>query len=141
MPIRAHRRWLYPIGWRQLSDLVCFERAKGRCQGCGRPHGQLVAHLRDGRWWDAEAGTWRSGKGRPLPALASLTCDETHPRTKVVLAAAHLDHDPGNNRLRNLRAFCQRCHMLHDKPEHQRQRHLTYLKRRALGDVFHGDYE
>ena len=35
--------------------------------------------------------------------------------THVVLAAAHLDSDPANNRLRNLRALCQRCHLLYDR--------------------------
>lgn len=35
-------------------------------------------------------------------------------------AAAHLDHDLEYNAPANLRAFCQRCHMLHDKPEHLR---------------------
>jgi hypothetical protein len=40
-------------------------------------------------------------------------------RTKhVVLAAAHLDHDPTNNQLRNLRGLCQRCHLIHDRPHH-----------------------
>jgi 5-methylcytosine-specific restriction endonuclease McrA len=34
--------------------------------------------------------------------------------TKVVLAAAHLDHDPSHNTLRNLKALCQRCHLRHD---------------------------
>jgi hypothetical protein len=29
--------------------------------------------------------------------------------TRVVLAAAHLDSDPTNNRMKNLRALCQRC--------------------------------
>jgi hypothetical protein len=32
-----------------------------------------------------------------------------------VLAAAHLGHDPTNNRPRNLKALCQRCHMLYDR--------------------------
>jgi hypothetical protein len=26
-------------------------------------------------------------------------------QTRVILAAAHLDHDPGNNRLRNLKSL------------------------------------
>ena len=42
--------------------------------------------------------------------------------TRVVLAAAHLDSDPTNNRLKHLRALCQRCHMLHDRPHHLAQR-------------------
>jgi hypothetical protein len=58
----------------------------------------------------------------------------------VVLAAAHLDHDPSNNRPRNLRALCQRCHLLHDRPEHRRRRRTTILLRRALGDLFTGSY-
>jgi len=59
----------------------------------------------------------------------------------VVLAAAHLDHDPGNNRPRNVRALCQRCHLLHDWPHHRVvQARLTVLLRRALGDLFLGPY-
>ena len=39
---------------------------------------------------------------------------------------------PGNNRLRN--------HMLHDRPHHLAQRRITYLLRRASGDLFLGPY-
>ena len=60
--------------------------------------------------------------------------------TRVVLAAAHLDHDPSNNRLRNLKSLCQRCHMIHDRPHHLARRRITYLLRRALGDLFLGPY-
>jgi hypothetical protein len=58
----------------------------------------------------------------------------------VVLAAAHLDHNPRNNRLRNLKRLCQRCHMIHDRPHHLAQRRITYFLRRALGDLFLGPY-
>ncbi len=61
-------------------------------------------------------------------------------RTRIVLAAAHLDHDPSNNRLLNLKSLCQRCHMIHDRPYHLVRRHITYLLRRALGDLFLGSY-
>jgi hypothetical protein len=61
-------------------------------------------------------------------------------QTRVVLAAAHLDHDPRNNRALNLRSRCQRCHMIHDRPHHLAQRRITYLLRRALGDLFLGPY-
>lgn len=27
--------------------------------------------------------------------------------TRVFLSTAHIDHDPGNNRMRDLKAFCQ----------------------------------
>jgi hypothetical protein len=61
-------------------------------------------------------------------------------KTRVVLAAAHLDSDPTNNRMRNLRALCQRCHMLHDRPHHLAQRWITYRRRPAVGDLFLGPY-
>ena len=54
----------------------------------------------------------------------------------MVLASAHLDHDPSNNRARNLAALCQRCHMLHDGEEHRRRRWSKVFRLRALGDLF-----
>ena len=47
----------YPIDWPQLSGAIRFGRAKGRCEHCRRPHGRLVFHLGDGRWWDEEVAT------------------------------------------------------------------------------------
>ena len=141
MPIRPQHRWLYPIDWPQISAFIRFERAGGRCEQCRRPHGRRVVHLGDGCWWDAEGETWRNGRGRPLSRLAApIAGDPRLLSTLVYLAAAHLDHDPGNNRPRNLKAFCQRCHMLHDREEHLRRRWLTYRMRNALGDFFLGPY-
>jgi len=139
MPIRRELRRLYPGHWPELSRSVRFERAGGLCQGCGRPHTTTVRCLPDGRWFDPAEGTWRDGKGQAArwPDLEQITRQRT---TRVILAAAHLDHDPRNNRLRNLRSLCQRCHMLHDRPHHLAQRRITYLSRRALGDLFLGPY-
>jgi hypothetical protein len=60
--------------------------------------------------------------------------------TKVVLAAAHRDHNTANNEDANLAAFCQRCHMLLDRDEHQRRRWRTLFRRKAIGDLFQGPY-
>jgi hypothetical protein len=140
MPIRPEFRWLYPIDWPQLSAVIRFQRAKGRCETCGRPHGRTVRHLGDGRWWDEEAQSWRDGQGRPLLRLDLTTHESAVRITRVVLATAHLDHDPTNNRLRNLKALCQRCHMRHDRDEHRRRRWLTLRMRKAIGDLFSGLY-
>lgn len=139
MPIRSELRTLYPSNWAALSRRIRFERAGGRCQGCGRPHLARVRCLPDGRWFDETAGTWRDRRGRVArwPDLI----DAVHFRlTRVVLAAAHLDNDPANNRLSNLKGLCQRCHMLHDRPFHLAQRWLTYRRRWAVGDLFLGRY-
>ena len=55
MPIRREHRGFYLIDWPQLSAVIRFRRAGGRCEGCGRPHLQRVVCLSDGRWWEAEA--------------------------------------------------------------------------------------
>ena len=70
------------------------------------------------------------------PHLAGIPLAPRLPVTRVVLASAHLDHDPGNNRARNLAALCQRCHMLHDGEEHRRRRWGKVFRLRALGDLF-----
>ena len=76
---------------------------------------------------------WRDGHGNRCvppwgPALDRLRV------TRVILAAAHLDHDPMNSAPSNLKSLCQRCHMLHDRPYHLAQRWLTYRMRWAIGD-------
>ena len=88
MPIKPELRYYYPIDWPQISRWVRFVRAKGCCEACGRPHGQVVRHLGDGRWWDEQDRIWRDHKGRrvPSPALENVAVRTT----KVVLAAAHL---------------------------------------------------
>ena len=54
------------------------------------------AFLPDGRWFDTTRQTWRNGRGRSVrwPDIE----DATRMRqTRIILAAAHLDHNPGNN--------------------------------------------
>ncbi|MFT8762883.1 MAG: hypothetical protein ABF809_02695 [Gluconobacter potus] len=139
MPIRPELKALYPPNWPELSRQVRFERAGGVCQRCGRPHGHHLQVLPGGRWKHPETGHWFNGRGRrisPPDLIEHLQMRQT----KVVLAAAHLNHDPTSNRLRNLRALCQRCHLLHDRSYHLAQRRLTFRRRMALGDFFEGPY-
>ncbi|MES3101556.1 hypothetical protein O6W96_18795 [Sphingomonas faeni] len=135
MPIRPENRWLYPIDWPQLSDTIRFGRAGARCEQCARPHRRFVAHLGDGRWWDAETGCWRSAQGRRIAVRDRFELAGVH-TTYVVLACAHLDHDPGHNMPANLAALCQRCHMLHDAAEHRWQRWWNAFRLRALRDLY-----
>lgn len=135
MPIRYENRWLYPIDWPQLSAAIRFGRARGRCERCGRPHLRRVVHLGDGRWWDAERAVWRSDRGRAVrvrDASVLLAAQTTY----VVLACAHLDHDPGHNAPGNLAALCQRCHIRHDATEHRWQRWWNRFSLRAARDLY-----
>ena len=121
--------------------MIRFERAKGRCEHCARPHGRIVICLSDGRWWDPERSAWRDGRGRVMRNWHETISLVEIRSTRVYLATAHLDHDPANNGPRNLKALCQRCHLLHDQDEHRRQRLLTLRMRKALGDLFLGPYK
>lgn len=135
MPIRPENRWLYPIDWPQISVAVRFQRAGGKCEQCGRPHLTRVAHLGDGRWWDADAKCWRSDRGRRIAVKESFVLAAVQ-ITYVVLACAHLDHDPGNSHPANLKALCQRCHLIHDAEEHRWQRWWNLYRLRAIRDLF-----
>ena len=109
MPIRASLRWFYPIDWPRLSWEIRFGRAKGRCEVCNRRHKTKVLCLPDGRWFDRDDTCWRDGHGnRCVPPWGS-DLDRLR-TTRVILAAAHLDHDPANCAPSNLKSLSQRCH-------------------------------
>ena len=142
MPIRPSQRFFYPIDWPELSHEIRFRRAKGACERCGRPHGRVVCHLgsqvvagRTGLWWDREGeGVWRCERGSaleegilaPPEALAARILQPAFwtgletplvpvRESRVLLACCHLDHEPTNCAPGNLAAFCQRCHLAHDR--------------------------
>ena len=145
MPIKKALRGFYPIDWRQLSRVIRFERAGGRCEDCGRPHGQVISHLGDGRWFDPEAEAWRDRRGREIGWIDFSDYQGRLRQTRVFLAT-HTWITKGcnplasNNRQRYLKALCQRCHLHHDRKEHRRQARITIRRRRALGDLFEGLY-
>lgn len=139
MPIRPEMRWYYPIDWPVLSAAIRFGRANGRCERCGRPHGQAIRQLHDGRWFDEAATAWRGDDGAPalwpdIEAYATIQMKTYH------LSAAHIDHDPTNSAWSNLKALCQRCHLQHDRANNQANRYWRYRARFALGDFWAGDY-
>src|SRR5215207_9917967 len=83
MPINARYRWFYPIEWPQLSAVIRFRRAQGKCEGCGRPHGRRVCHLGDGRWWESRE-----------EAMARRTRQTTRAATRVVALEGDCPDDP-----------------------------------------------
>ena len=73
MPIRWHHRWLYPIDWRELSASIRFRCAKGRCEGCGQPHG------RDGADREFACAFYLPWTGRGRVSRAGRTNATGHP--------------------------------------------------------------
>lgn len=97
MPMDRSR---YPANWPQVSYEIRFVRAQGRCEctgECGKHEGRCNAE-----------------HGKAHPVTGSL----------VILTTAHLGtgtgdkHDKQDVRPENLKAMCQRCHLLFDLDDH-----------------------
>lgn len=146
MPIRPEMRHLYPPPreWRAIRARILARAGDAcECRGecghehddggsvdgvkrgarCGAPNRERVSRFA----YDTPAGdwvdTWDTDLGAPddfAAAVAVVIRDRKIVR--VVLTISHRDHKPENNRVTNLRALCQRCHLRYDRHEHARTR-------------------
>ena len=98
MPIRPENRHRYPKDWPEISKRIRFVRAAGRCEcpgganGCGLHRGRRCEERH------GEKAIWAKGK--------------------VILTVMHLDHTPEHCEEENLRAACNRCHLIYDAVHH-----------------------
>ena len=108
MPIKAENRHRCPPDWSEVSASIRFDRARGRCEcigECGTTHpgGRCVGRHGAPAWWHQSGQVHIFGR----PSVP-----------QVVLTVAHLDHQPENCHPLNLKAMCQRCHLLYDAGHH-----------------------
>lgn len=104
----------YPKNWKEVSQSIRL-RSKGVCECCG----ECGKHI----------GRCSAENYKPHPITGS----------KVVLTVAHMGYPrngrPGNKRdkmdvrRRNLKAMCQRCHLLFDLDEHKENARATRRKK------------
>lgn len=99
MPIRPENVGRYPPDWPAIRAAV-LSRAGNRCEWCGVANHEIVYRDDAGRAWRCQ---------NPISG-AFLR------RVRIVLTVAHLDHVPEHCDLDNLRALCQRCHNVYDRP-------------------------
>lgn len=116
-PIRPEMRDRYPPDWKQISDRIKFERAKGRCE-CVGECGRDPYHL------DPIDGRCVNRHGQPAIGSGS----------KVVLTTAHLNHEPSDCRDEALKAMCQGCHLWYDREHHAETKRDRRLREAADGD-------
>ena len=132
MPIKPENRHRYPPDWDDIRVQV-LSRAAYCCEwpGCGARH-----HAR---------GVWREGTFRQVvhPSapgefdFALAESIEDHEKVIViVLTVAHLDHQPENCDLANLRAWCQRHHLAYDAEHHRTTAYMTRKARAMTVDLF-----
>lgn len=124
-PIRPENAALYPPDWKERSR-AARERAGNRCQECGVPNGAWRNNFTHEFTMDSgQAETWRFADGDPV--------------TYIVLTVAHLDHDPRNCSVDNLRALCQRCHLAYDQEHHIETARRTRRAKLGMGELFMGE--
>lgn len=139
MPIRASEKARYPKDWPQISQRV-RERAGWCCEFCGVRNGEIGGRMGDGRFLRADP----IDCGGRMPTLGSYSwCTDPQTGTahrlriiRIVLTVAHLNHQPEDCRDENLKALCQRDHLLYDAKHHARNAAETRRKARASGDLF-----
>jgi 5-methylcytosine-specific restriction endonuclease McrA len=111
VPIERSR---YPRCWNKLS-LAYRALRDWRCEHCH------VLCRKPGESLDA----FCQRSDRPTAEI------QQHPK-RFCLTTAHLDQDPGKNRLSNLRALCTVCHLQYDARFYQFNR---YAKRERRGQL------
>ncbi|MDE0464600.1 MAG: hypothetical protein OXH93_19435 [Caldilineaceae bacterium] len=79
--------------------------------------------------WEQISQRIRFGRAAGRCEWCGAENDRPHPETgsRVVLAAAHLDHNPANNAAGNLAALCQCCHNRYDASKrHANRKHRAH---------------
>lgn len=110
----------YPTNWLDYYRPLILDRDGHRCKHCGVANYTLM--LAD---W-SEAPAWLveevTASCKNLPRQSHADIRHYYCVRRVVITIAHLDQDINNNRLTNLAALCQRCHLHHDRPHNAAKR-------------------
>jgi hypothetical protein len=127
----------YPPHWAAIRRAV-LDRAMLTCECLGEcgsnhcrfddPHGRCSAPqhgliVRDptfpARWWPHNAVPWVAARHLPLKEV------------RVVFTIAHLCQDSTCDKMDDLKAMCQRCHLAYDAKQHARNAARTRRERRG----------
>lgn len=110
MPIKPENKKLYPKNWKQISEYIRFERAKNKCEVCGVENYAMGYRVKGKFHTVKECEESMDNYGEDL--LEDIPMEQMP--IKIILTVAHLDHNPENNDLKNLKAMCQKCHNNYD---------------------------
>ena len=123
MPIKKENKKLYPKNWKEIREQI-LSRANNKCEFCGVKNHSVG--YRD------ENGDFIESIGMQQEA------DELDGKKLfgIVLTIAHLDHNPQNNNLDNLRALCQKCHNNYDIEHRKQTRKQTLAQQKGQMKLF-----
>lgn len=111
MPIRAEMRDKYPADWSEISWRV-RDFAGHKCEACGVRNHAWGWRDENGKFHETPRESLPRDYGRPPFWFGTMRIIE------IVLTVAHLNHDPANCELSNLKAWCQKCHLSYDAKRH-----------------------
>ena len=132
----------YPADWKEIRRRT-LNRANNRCEQCnvrnrdwvwrGTANGKPIYQTADLNVYCAETGAHLSESGLDISMDVGENGDKL---TRIVLTIAHKDHDIANNDDGNLAAWCQRCHLAHDRELHTANARATREKKMGLQSMF-----
>jgi 5-methylcytosine-specific restriction endonuclease McrA len=139
MPIKPENRDRYPADWPEIREAI-LDRAQGKCERCLVPDRVTIlrgAGFDEGTYMMPSGALHCADTGRYLGMARSY--EYIGRSVEIVLTIAHLDHVPENSDPENLRAWCQKCHLDHDRPIHIEHGRQTRRAKKAMGDLFAAD--
>lgn len=137
MPIRPENRARYPKDWKAISEAVKTEQG-WRCAFCLVKHGERISRgtgENAGTFQDLDGYVFDADNGMQLGRVRLSDYEGARP-VKVVLTTAHLDHRPENCERGNLKALCQRCHLVYDREHHAETAAATRRARANTLELF-----
>jgi hypothetical protein len=119
----------YPENWKEIREKV-LERDKYCCKHCGVSQYAIGYRNEEKEFVRAcgniffddlgfgmfEGRRLKAKEGNSFKKQINEWSDEKY--IMIVLTIAHLDHDINNNKMDNLAALCQRCHLVYDNDFH-----------------------
>ncbi len=144
MPISKMNRHKYPPNWKAIRQTL-LRRAGGdekdprkgaKCEQCDVPNYAVVTYRKHTRAVSKPFSSYTEAKAYLEETKGRGDWISTIRISVIVLTIAHLNHDPEDNRLENLRAWCQRCHLTYDLELHKRNAAQTRLAKRNDLELF-----
>lgn len=130
----------YPDNWRKEIRPAILLRANYQCEFCGVKQYAVGERCNKGIFHPTSGNEFanQAGNGELFYAEAKNFADthevdyDQHKFIVIVLTIAHIDHNINNNDPANLKALCQRCHLIHDKHQHMKSRRETIKRKKGL---------
>jgi hypothetical protein len=127
MPIRTENKDRYPENWAAIV-LAIRQRAGDCCEGCGVRNHLVIKRISDG-WRTPGAQEWEMIHSKVRHGQMSFSQSlKFHGFIRVICTTAHLDHQPENCAMENLRFWCQKCHNSYDAKHRAETRRHGSLK-------------